>query len=167
MSSIKVHHCFYYFAIWVCGGYYYYNHVSRSFTTFSEIHEKLSFSFQAPCLGQCDLPLSLHLWNRKTQESSRSSCLIQDTEFNLGSLGWGLRGCIFPRLQGLLTCRSVGHTLGKKDLYSLDNCRQENKMQTVTSFDFFLYIIPTGQETRPFRTNIFIVTSPFAFTSKH
>lgn len=93
--------------------------MSWSFSTFSEIQEELPSSFQASCLGQCDLPLSLHLRNCKTYESTRSSCLIQDTESNLGSLGWGLRGCISHKLQGLPTRRSVGHALGNEDLDSL------------------------------------------------
>lgn len=39
-------------------------------------------------------------------------------------------------------------------------------MRTASSFDFFLHIIPTDQETRPFRTNSSTVTVPFASASK-
>lgn len=62
-------------------------------------------------------------------------------------------------------CRSVDHTLGNKDLDSLDNSREERKTQTVTRFFFFMYIIHIDEETLPVRANSFIGTTSFVFPS--
>lgn len=51
-------------------------------------------------------------------------------------------------------------TLRNKDLDALDNSGEENKMKIATNFDISVHMIHVDQETLPFKTNSFIVSSP-------
>lgn len=45
-------------------------------------------------------------------------------------------------------CKSMDHTLGKKDLDSLDNSREENKTKTVTKFVYLFFLCISFTLTR-------------------